>query len=203
MAHTFAVSGMLWNRSLVMIDLETRSLWSHILGDCHQGKHKGKQLEQIPAVMTDWGSWQKAHPDTTCVVLSRSSVEYKHAFQKQKGRFVLGLAEGGAAKAWTYDFLGTRGAVSDTFRGEPVLVVYHRPSTTARAYRPQVDGRSLSFRMDGDRLADVETESTWDPVSGRATAGALTGKRLTPLTAIVSYKVVWKGFHPDTDIVGE
>ena len=98
----------------------------------------------------------------------------------QKGRFVLGLAEGGAAKAWTYDYIGTRGAVSDTFRREPVLVVYHRPSTTARVYRPHVDGRSLSFRMDGDRLADVETESTWDPVSGRATAGALTGKRLTP-----------------------
>ena len=29
---TFQVSGMLWKRSLVMRDIETGSLWSHLLG---------------------------------------------------------------------------------------------------------------------------------------------------------------------------
>jgi hypothetical protein len=37
---TFCVSGQLWNRSLVMMDLETKSLWSHLLGRGMQGKHK-------------------------------------------------------------------------------------------------------------------------------------------------------------------
>ena len=29
---------MLWNRSLVMYDVETRSHWSHILGEAMQGE---------------------------------------------------------------------------------------------------------------------------------------------------------------------
>lgn len=192
---------MLWNRSLVMVDIESRSLWSHILGDCHRGRHAGKRLEQVPAVVTDWASWQKAHPATTCAVLSRTSTEYTHRFQRQKGQFVLGLARDGKAKAWTFDHLETTGVVNDTFRGEPVVVVYHQPSASARAYSAGPSDRALTFRRDGDRMVDRETGSTWNPVSGRSTAGPLTGKRLTPLTAIVSYKVVWKGFHPDTEFV--
>ena len=39
---TFGVSGMLWNRSLVMYDKETGTLWSHILGEAMQGnRHCG------------------------------------------------------------------------------------------------------------------------------------------------------------------
>ena len=37
---TFGVSGMLWNRSLVMYDRETKSLWSHMLGEAMQGRLK-------------------------------------------------------------------------------------------------------------------------------------------------------------------
>ena len=44
---TFQVSGKLWNRSLVMRDLETGSLWSHILGECMEGELMGKKLELI------------------------------------------------------------------------------------------------------------------------------------------------------------
>ena len=35
---TFAVSGMLWKRSLVMVDSETKTLWSHLLGKAMRGK---------------------------------------------------------------------------------------------------------------------------------------------------------------------
>ena len=37
MELTLVVSGMLWNRNLVMLDLETESLWSHILGEAKAG----------------------------------------------------------------------------------------------------------------------------------------------------------------------
>ena len=50
---TFSVSGMLWNRSLVMLDQETKSLWSHILGQAMRGPLKGTRLEVIPSTMTD------------------------------------------------------------------------------------------------------------------------------------------------------
>ena len=37
---TLQVSGKLWNRSLVIRDIETESLWSHILGKCMDGDLK-------------------------------------------------------------------------------------------------------------------------------------------------------------------
>ena len=46
---TFFVSGMLWQRSLVMQDKETGSLWSHILGEAMRGSLKGTSLEQRAA----------------------------------------------------------------------------------------------------------------------------------------------------------
>ena len=50
---TLSVSGMLWNRSLVILDAETKSLWSHILGRAMQGPLEGETLEALPGLMTD------------------------------------------------------------------------------------------------------------------------------------------------------
>jgi hypothetical protein len=57
--------------------------------------------------------------------------------------------------------------------------------------------------MVNGQLTDVETGSTWDVVSGKAKSGELVGATLLPLPAIVSFTEVWKGFHPDTTIVGD
>ena len=43
---TFRVSGKLWNRSLIMSDVETRTEWSHLLGRAMAGKLK---LPRVPA----------------------------------------------------------------------------------------------------------------------------------------------------------
>ncbi len=62
---TLAVSGKLWNRSLVMVDTETESLWSHLLGKAMEGELKGTVLETLPATMVSWQSWKADHPATT------------------------------------------------------------------------------------------------------------------------------------------
>jgi hypothetical protein len=71
---------MLWNRSLVMIDRETESLWSQLLGTAQRGPLKGTELEILPAIMTDWKTWRELHPDTTAVILSRTSKNYRRQF---------------------------------------------------------------------------------------------------------------------------
>ena len=48
---TLTVSGKLWNRSLVMQDTETKSLWSHILGEAMDGELKGVVLKSLPSDM--------------------------------------------------------------------------------------------------------------------------------------------------------
>lgn len=61
---TFIVSGKLWRNSLVMMDRETGSLWSHITGECLEGELVGQQLEQLPSVQTTWQEWVSVHPNT-------------------------------------------------------------------------------------------------------------------------------------------
>ena len=92
---TFAVSGQLWNSSLVMIDMETKSLWSHILGQCVHGKLKGEQLRQLIADTMTWKAWRSEHPDTTVLNLPRSSKNYSAEFYEKPERFAYGFVVNG------------------------------------------------------------------------------------------------------------
>ncbi len=196
---TFGVSGMLWNRSLVMYDKETGTLWSHILGEAMQGKLKGETLEQVPCVMTDWKTWSKEHADGTVVMLSRSSKEYKTDFYQKPERFVLGIASGDKAKAWRFDALAKTPAINDTWRDKPVAVLFDAGSVTARLFSRKVGDKELTFEGGAKGIRDKETGSAWEPTSGRATAGPLKGEYLAPLNGIVSYRDVWVKFHPKTE----
>ena len=196
---TFGVSGMLWNHSLVMYDPETGSLWSHILGEAMHGPLKGKELEQVPSVMTDWQTWRTGHPNSTVVTLSRTSREYRREFYRQPERFVLAIVEKGKAKAWGFDLLRRNPVVNDLIADRPVVITYDEASVTARMYDRRIGQRLLTFRKQDSKLVDRETGSTWNSLTGRALAGPLAGKYLQALPAIVSYKKVWYEFHPDSE----
>lgn len=195
---TLAVSGQLWKESMVMYDQETRSLWSHLQGVARQGILNGKRLRRIPSVLTDWESWCRLYPESTVVSLRRRFEWYRRDFyDKDPSRFVLGIAEGGAAKTWGFDALAEAGAVNDEWDGRPVLAVLARPSHTARLYRREVGGKTLTFEMAGGKLTDRETGSTWEPVAGRAVAGPLAGRHLDALPATVSFRAAWRRFYSD------
>jgi hypothetical protein len=193
---TFGVSGLLWKQSLVLYDKETGSLWSHLPGRAMHGRLRGKALEQVASVMTDWKTWSRQHPDGTVVLLSRTSQDYVKAFYRQPARFVLGVAGGGKAKAWGFDRLAKAVAVNDTWDGRPVAVLFDRASVTARLFARQVKGRELTFEVRAGKIRDRETDSTWEPTTGRAVDGPLKGSELEPLPAIVSYRAAWLAFHP-------
>lgn len=197
---TLAVSGQLWKGSMVLYDRETGSLWSHLVGEARRGPLAGRRLRQIPCVVTDWETWCRLHPDSTVVALPRRFEWYRRDFyDKDLDRFVLGIAEGGAAKAWGFVALAEALAVNDEWAGRPVLAVLARPSFAARLYQREVGGRVLTFRMNGEQLTDRETGSTWEPVTGRATAGPLAGQTLAALPAAVSFRTAWRRFHPDSE----
>jgi hypothetical protein len=152
--------GLLWERSLVMYDKETNSLWSHILGAAKQGKLRGKRLEQIPSVMTDWKTWSKAHPDTTVAWLSRTSQEYRKDFYRAPAKFVLGVAGGGKARAWGLDQLQKIPVVNDTWDGAAVVVLFDKASVTARLFGRKVKDQELTFEFAAGKVQDKETGST-------------------------------------------
>lgn len=189
---------MLWQRSLVMMDLETRSLWSHLLGRAMRGALQGEELEMLPSLMTDWKTWQAEHPDTTVLNLSRTSREYRREFYRDPSQFVLGLADGGATRAWPFDQLVRQPVLNDQIGRTPVLVVFLKESATAMAYDRRLDDRTLTFTNDGAKLLDLETKTQWDPASGKAVAGPLVGNLLAQQIGVVSYLRAWRDFHPES-----
>jgi len=196
---TFVVSGKLWNRSLVMMDKETGSLWSHLLGEAMRGPLKGTELETVPSIITDWATWRRDHPKTTVLAMSRTAERFQSRLvSRQPEKYVLGMA-GGEAKAWPLDQLKKQPVVNDTFDGVPILIVFDASTGTAWSYERRVDGKSLDFTMRRDGIVvDRETGSTWHFARGAATAGPLKGTSLTPALGIVSYRRAWEQFHPHT-----
>ena len=63
-------SGLLIRSNKVMYDIVTHSVFDTFLGKAVTGPlaEKKLQLEQTSVVTTDWGTWRKAHPETTVLV---------------------------------------------------------------------------------------------------------------------------------------
>lgn len=195
----FAVSGMLWNRSLVMVDKETRSLWSHLLGEAMDGKLKGSRLEIIPATMVTWQAWRREHPKTTVVNLPRTARNYVKEFYRRPRDFVFGWLEDGQAYAAAFDVLIKTPVINLNRKRSPLVLTFDSSSTAANLFSSDVEGHTLQFvRISAGRMKDRQTESVWNIHTGEAVEGPLKGKRLVQRAGIVSYASAWKIFHPQS-----
>ncbi len=197
---TFVVSGQLWNRSLVMMDQETGSMWSHILGVSVEGSLKGKELVAIPADMLTWDGWRKEHPQTTVLNLRRTSKNYRDEFYRDPKRFVIGFTGALGVHHVSFAALKARPVQNLDARGLPLLCVFDPKTTSARLFDRRLGDRLLTFTVADDAAAtlrDTTTGSVWTR-SGKAIDGPLKGRTLKPHVAIPSYTRAWTSFHPDS-----
>lgn len=181
-----------------MYDRETGTLWSHILGEAMQGKLKGTMLEIVPSAMTDWKSWKTRHPKTTVVMLSRTARQFRTDFYRDPSRFVIGYADGGAARAWGFDVLKQTPVINDRFKKMALLVTFDKKSSAPYLFSRHLGGKTLEFVFRDGKLVDRGTGTEWDLATGRAKSGKLAGKQLKPLPGVVSFKRAWQNFHPDS-----
>jgi len=72
---------------------------------------------------------------------------------------------------------------------------------TPAVYSRTVDGRTLTFRADGDGFVDKETGTRWN-FFGEAVSGPLSGARLDKVVHYVPFWFAWAAFAPDTPIYG-
>ncbi len=190
---------MLWNRSLIMQDLETKSLWSHLLGEAMSGQVKGAQLEQLPGDMVTWEAWRREHPDTTVLNMSRTHRAYTKEFYRDPAAFVLGFEDNGDAYHCSFSTLTERSLIGFETSRSLLLLSFDRQSTSSRLFSRVVDERELSFSpIDDATMRDEQTGSHWSRATGVATDGTLAGKRLVQLPGIVSFAKAWRIFHPDS-----
>jgi hypothetical protein len=63
-AHTFGVSGLLYNSDVLMYDRQTESLWSQLMSKAISGTNKGRPLTSLLVLHTTWEDWRTRNPKT-------------------------------------------------------------------------------------------------------------------------------------------
>lgn len=200
---------MLWQRSLVMRDLETQSLWSHLLGTAMQGKMKGSALEILPASMTTWGEWKQRHPQTTLLALPRTAKRFTESVWKNPAAFIYGITPHAGTEpiAVAMPLLQKQKLIQAKDKGEFYLFTFSDKGKRAQAFSRVLDDKKSSpplvFQLSQEKgsMRDTLTQSTWDIVTGECTKGQLEGKQLKLLPGTVSFKRAWETFFPDGTMV--
>jgi hypothetical protein len=116
--------------------------------------------------------------------------------------------------AYPFSALSKNRVANDAIDDAPI-VVFWTPGTTSAldraaisegrdvgtsgVFRRQLDRRTLTFRPAGNGFEDRETGSRWT-LDGRAVAGPLRGRRLTPVPHGDYFWFAWAAFRPDTRI---
>ncbi len=146
---SFGVSGSLYRNSLVLYDRETETLWSHLLGVAIRGPLRGTRLTTIPSVVTSWGAWRRAHPNTRVLDAGRAPYDPYEVYYRS-GRtglervrrrdprlgpkeLVLAVLSP-VAKAYAFRDLERLGRIEDTLAGRRVEVVYDARAESAAAF---------------------------------------------------------------------
>jgi len=123
---------------------------------------------------------------------------------------VYGVAIGGETRAYPERTLGWHGIVEDTVGGRRILVVHCTPCGGAAAFDAEAsDGERYSLGASGlvlhsrRLLADAETHSLWDPVSGRAVGGPLAGATVSmkPLNLVRTTWATWGARYGNTRVL--
>ncbi len=195
---TLGVSGMLWEGNLIMVDQETQSLWSQMLGTAMRGPLVGTELENIPAQMTNWTTWKQKHPDTTVFIMPRTSRLFTRDFLGPNRGVGIGLVLEGEARFWDYGRLNSHPVVNDQLGRTQLLAVIDKLSLTPAIYSRELGGRELHFRLDEGELVDIETKSTWDLLTGEAVDGELAGQHLDRMAGFTSDAAAWSLYFPTT-----
>lgn len=219
---TFGVSGKLIRNVLVMYDRQTESYWSQLLGESVEGEMIGAKLDFVPSWMMNWEAWKELHPDTLALDKGRmrgGADSYDSYYRSSAAgvigetlfddrlyskEFVVGVELGDAAVAYPFSILNDENIVNDTIAGTDLLVVFDGGSAASAVFDRKHGDQTLTFKPAGTDLEmiDVETGTTWDLLSGSATAGTLAGAQLERVKSTSSFWFGWKDFHPDTAVYG-
>jgi hypothetical protein len=124
------------------------------------------------------------------------------------GETVIGIEVAGAARAYPLATMVTpqTEVFNDTVGDHPVVITWCEQCRDVAVYGRKVDGHTLTFFLPGMLwesnmvLQDVETQTLWSQVHGRGERGALEGRTLEPIAAVVTDWKSWFAAHPETSV---
>ena len=130
---------------------------------------------------------------------------------------VINVRVGDQYRIYPFSRFKGRPIINDTFNGHALIVFSKngthsaldtrhisdgRPIRSVTAYRRTLNGTTLTFTAQGDRIVDEETGSEWN-LFGQAISGKLAGHRLEPADSGIHFAFAWLAFNPETSIYGQ
>lgn len=181
-----------------MKDLETGSLWSHILGEAMRGPLKGQKLQILPGIVMTWDEWRTMHPHTTVWIMERKPLDFAINTLRAGEKYVYGVRIGTQAKAWDYSYLRQHPVIEESIENHPIWVVHEKDSGFTRIYSRFLQNQVLNLVSQDDHMLTVLSSdgTLWDLKSGIALEGPLKGEILTIKPGIISFASSWRFFYP-------
>src|ERR1051326_8753540 len=197
------------------------TLWSALTGRAFEGPQKGKRLQRLPSLLTDWSYWLMLHPESTAYNLfdgkkypvadmpNEMSTEAKQNMGRIDSRLqalalVVGVETPSQNKAFPLDENLERGCFLDSVGGEPIAVFWYKPTHSAIAWSSRLDNRMLHFYADHTSpetapFKDKETGTRWT-LAGRGVDGPVKGKELNWVSSIQCRWYAWAAEYPETEV---
>lgn len=199
----FGHEGVLYRQSFIMYDKQTDTKWNHSTGLAMSGKLTGMRLEILPSWVVRWAQWKAMQPATKVLAREgRGGFMGTYVADRNFAEFGLSVGQGPQAKLYPFDRLLKHEIVNDTVTPHALVVVFNPAHKEAMAFSRKVDDKTLTFELAKDgspvglAMRDRETGSTWDRLSGKASAGKLKGKSLLPLIGVPWLKERWRQIYP-------
>lgn len=179
----FGNQGALYKNAMTLFDHETGSVWSQPFGEAILGPRRGDRMELLPSQMTTWAAWRDAHPDTW-------------ALDAPGPRSGFGLANmsvvvefGSEAAQYPIELLRLGVVANDVVAGLEIAVVVDPQDEQRWAVfsRRLDDDVIVDLDIEDRSLRDINTGTTFDPVSGRGIDGPLADQTLDLLPGFTSF----------------
>ncbi len=176
---------MLWRNSLIMLDRETETWWSHITGRALKGPHQGTQLQVLDSVQTRWEDWYRAHPDTTLLKKSEEvrSSHYQKYFDNPD-RMGLFRAQ------WLHEQMAGKTLVYGATLGPHAVAVTEEALAAGEPITVDLGGTSVVFNRAADGGVRAHIQSA---------AGSESKQESIPVTSVFWF--AWSNFYPNTQVI--
>ncbi len=90
--------------------------------------------------------------------------------------------------------------INDSINGVPLLIFHDKESFATAVFKRIVDNKAVVFTSVVGYIAQDNTGTEWNLITGKATSGKYKGQRLERLSAVNIYWFAWARFYPETTI---
>jgi hypothetical protein len=217
---TFQVSGSLWQDALVMMDVQTKSLWSQVSGESISGNLVGKKLTQVPAMHTTYGQFKMLYPNGSLLKKPEKGSEGSryasyfadrnklgifgraNKFQKLDGKEkVLGIrfGEKEVAVSEKYFIENSHALITDV--SPPVILTCESEGKTFAAFSlKDLSAEDLKqLEISKHKIKHPGKNIAWNACTGKVLSEK--GEDLSMVPVVTAYWFAWVSFFPDTDLI--